>query len=187
MSDIQIRFAGPEDLAAVLEMTEELLGYEHSIQPGGAPSLHAGLGDQLGNPRLESLRDDLEDVLADEGRYRRVCCVAGKAGRLVGYAIGSVTADEEIKQHREVGRRISVLHQLYVAENTRGQGVGGALIEAVRLWAIGRRADYLGFTVLRNNTSAIAFYQSQGYLGPVGQREGDIGVTFFRYLPKPWW
>jgi GNAT superfamily N-acetyltransferase len=68
----------------------------------------------------------------------------------------------------------TVIHELYsgqaglyisdlvVDQRARGQGVGQALMDAVKAWAKAAGVRKLGWDVWRPNTSAMAFYDSLG-------------------------
>lgn len=55
------------------------------------------------------------------------------------------------------------IYSMWVAPESRGNGVGGALIKAVIEWAIQQRQSQLLLDVGDYNTAAIALYESKGF------------------------
>jgi GNAT superfamily N-acetyltransferase len=80
------------------------------------------------------------------------CVVAESSGRLVGLA--------HYLFHRSTTHLGSVcyLQDLFTAEESRGTGVGGALIEAVRTAALAAGARRLYWTTHETNTTAMRLY-----------------------------
>jgi diamine N-acetyltransferase len=69
------------------------------------------------------------------------------------------------------------LDKLYVHPDSQRQGIGSALLQAVRDWARQHQARRLWLQVNRGNTQAIAAYQKYGF-HIVGSRVFDIGHGF---------
>ena len=65
-------------------------------------------------------------------------------------------------------QRIRILNDLFVAANLRGQGVGKALLNAARDFAISTDAKGIALETGEDNLGAQKLYQSLGY-----QRESD--------------
>ena len=113
------------------------------------------------------------------------CLVAESAGRLVGYALFYPT----FSSFSTVPNLW--LEDLYVEPETRGQGVGRALMQAVARVALERGCRRMGWSVLDWNQPSIEFYRRSGArltgagwlqygLDPEGLRavaEGRAGVT----------
>ncbi len=78
---------------------------------------------------------------------------------LVGYAVAQDYGD-----HLRGGfdGRVARLHDVFVRPDRRRQGVGGALVEAVRSWAAGR-VRYLQWQA--HESRAAPFYERLGYRG----------------------
>ncbi len=81
-------------------------------------------------------------------------------GSLVGMAVGAPAPD-----HPEAAG----LFGMWVAPEVRGQGIGGALVDAVAGWA--RSAGYalIGLGVTTTNTAAVTFYERKGFVD-LGER-----------------
>ena len=82
-------------------------------------------------------------------------------GRFVGMANGG-PAPAEHGQYAGV-------YGMWVAPEVRGQGVGGALLQAVEGWAREAGYDRIGLGVTTTNDAAIALYTAAGYVD-LGQR-----------------
>ncbi|HEV8401822.1 MAG TPA: GNAT family N-acetyltransferase [Candidatus Limnocylindrales bacterium] len=65
---------------------------------------------------------------------------------------------------------IAAIYGMWVAPETRGQGIGGALMDSLEGWA--REAGYgdIGLGVTTTNAAAIRLYEARGYT--------DIGERF---------
>lgn len=67
-----------------------------------------------------------------------------------------------------------LLISMYVAPFARGSGVGDALVNAVKEWAVSQRADRVALAVMEANAPAIALYRRNGFIdsgaGMPGQR-----------------
>jgi GNAT superfamily N-acetyltransferase len=94
--------------------------------------------------------------------------VAETGGSLVGYAWV-----HEYGPHLRSGKRTARLDDLYVAEESRNDGAGRALFEAVKSWSSNRDVTWLQW---RANESSTSFY---GKLGLVGNPCPDPEHPFF--------
>jgi ribosomal protein S18 acetylase RimI-like enzyme len=116
---------------------------------------------------LESDPDAFGETLAhaltdDDAAWRRraerpdgVAFVAVENdGRFVGMANGGPAPD-----HPE----FAAVYGMWVAPEARGQGVGGALLEAVEGWASEAGYERIGLGVTTTNKPAIRLYASNGY------------------------
>jgi ribosomal protein S18 acetylase RimI-like enzyme len=84
-------------------------------------------------------------------------------GSLVGMAVGAPAPVDDRP-------RPAALYAMWVAPEARGQGVGGALVDAVEGWA--RRMGYerIGLGVTSTNEPAIRLYTRMGFV--------DLGDTY---------
>ncbi len=107
--------------------------------------------------RAEQNRETMRETLAAhchaDGLY-----VARTDGNIVGFASfsiehGSLTLD----------RTRGVLSNLYVEPASRGQGIGGALLDAAESALAERGAETLVLEVMADNEDAREFYRSKGY------------------------
>jgi GNAT superfamily N-acetyltransferase len=102
-----------------------------------------------------------------QGQYRgwlsgddAVLLIAERPGRAVGYAVltagpGAATWD--------LGERVVEIETLAVLADDRGTGVGAALIEAGRRWALERGARTVAVGLAHTNDGARRFYEREGF------------------------
>ena len=81
--------------------------------------------------------------------YQAQLLVAG--GQLLGYFVAMRGVDE-----------VHLLN-ITVAPACQGQGWARVMLDALRIWATGQRADWLWLEVRVNNPRARAVYEAQGY------------------------
>lgn len=86
----------------------------------------------------------------------RIFVAEGPDGALGYSAIGTF-----VQLH--FGRTIADLHHLFVKENTRGTGVGRALITHACAWARDAKCTALVVGTAAENTEAHVFYQNLGF------------------------
>lgn len=107
-----------------------------------------------------------DEVVADTAALRRDCLgpapwlevrVAEDAGRLLGYAAG------QRRVQMQFGHRGVDLHHLYVEGAVRGQGLGRALVGALRDWARGEGCAWMSVGTGPGNSAAQAFYLKLGF------------------------
>jgi ribosomal protein S18 acetylase RimI-like enzyme len=79
---------------------------------------------------------------------------AAADGTLVGMAVGAPAPD-----HPDAAG----LFGMWVAPDARGEGIGGALVDAVVAWAESVGYDLIGLGVTTTNTAAIALYERKGF------------------------
>jgi GNAT superfamily N-acetyltransferase len=138
VSDVAVRPARPEDVAAIHGFIRELADYEQALdQVTGTPEM---LGDALFGAR--SSAEALVAVDAD--------------GAGLGFALfhGTFSTWECLPG--------IWLEDLYVPARTRRSGVGGALLRAVAAIAVERGCARLEWTTLDWNEPALAFYARLG-------------------------
>ena len=88
-----------------------------------------------------------------------LCACEPPAGEVVGYVVAWFVADE------------GQIANLAVLARTRGQGVGGQLLDATLAAAAARDVTRVTLEVRESNTAALALYRSRGF-SPVGRRPG---------------
>lgn len=74
------------------------------------------------------------------------------------------------------------LAELFVRPDTRGQGLGHALIEAVLERARGRGASYIDLATSVDDTEARALYESFGFTNNEGDPDGPSMLYYEREL-----
>ena len=66
--------------------------------------------------------------------------------------------------HIRADRRYVMVREMVVAEASRGQGVGKALLGAVKDWASARSIESVELNVFADNADARAFYRREGFI-----------------------
>ncbi|MFE0699077.1 GNAT family N-acetyltransferase [Streptomyces sp. NPDC058872] len=134
-----VRHARPEDLPRVVELITEHAAYERSVPP------------------KPGLADRLADLLFGPGPRRLGCFVAVLPdGTLAGYATCAPTPSTWD------GTEYLHMDCLYLAERSRGHGIGPLLIAAVRSEARELGLPELQWQTPEWNERAIAFYDRLG-------------------------
>ncbi|MDD4080271.1 MAG: ribosomal protein S18-alanine N-acetyltransferase [Eubacteriales bacterium] len=95
-----------------------------------------------------------EDAFVQEMRANPVAryLVALEAGRVIGFAGAHIILDE------------GHITNVAVLKQSRGRGVGRALVEALMQYAANLGAGYLTLEVRESNTAAISLYASLGFI-----------------------
>lgn len=137
-----VRTAGIQDLPAIQRFLQEswhatfdaLLGVE------AVDEITAKWHSQ---PALKAMlaRDRSEYLVADDGK------------RLCGVAYAAAVGEEDA--------RIVKLHQLYVAPDMQGRGIGGMLLHEIEDSFF--ESERLRLEVMEINARAIAFYEAEGF------------------------
>jgi ribosomal protein S18 acetylase RimI-like enzyme len=139
------------------------------------------LGFTLVEQRIDPpLRKDYRRVTDDLGLREMDCVrVAQDGERLVGFAAA---------EYASWNRRLLVRH-LYVASESRGSGVGRALLEQVEAFARSAGARCLWVETQNVNYPAVRFYQRAGFrlcgldeslYDPAGPGGDDVALFFVR-------
>jgi GNAT superfamily N-acetyltransferase len=150
MASVSIRRAIPEDAEAILFI------YMQSAE------LHA---------RLDPERNHVPDQAEILERYRTgtqhpedsiaaVTLVAEDAGQVVGFLDARLTKPID-PMYRPA--TYCFIADVAVAEEHRGRGVGGALMEAVEKWAAESGAEFVLLEYHAGNERAAEFYAELGY------------------------
>ena len=134
-----MREATAEDVEAVYSLASELA---------------ATLGDST--PRFEGVRDRLFELL--EEPRARVLVAEGEDGAVVG------VASLWIKPDLAHGDTVVEVPMLVVAEGSRGEGVGKALMEVVRRLGAENRANLIELVATTHNVAAREFYRTLGFV-----------------------
>ena len=134
---LNIRFATPDDAITVLGFIQELAAYEH--EPGAVQVTAAELRAQMASdgPPFECLLAEFDAQAAGFALFFR------------NYSTWR-------------GRPGLYLEDLFVREEHRGRGVGGALMRRLGEIVAERGWGRIDWAVLNWNTSAQSFYRDQG-------------------------
>jgi GNAT superfamily N-acetyltransferase len=144
-----IRRGTSADRDGVADLLLELDQFHAAARP---ELYRAVVGPMPGRPTLEVLEAGQEGVVL----------VAESAGRLVGL----VTVTVRVAPDRPplVPRRFAVADDLVVAHGQRRNGLGRALMQRARRWAIEQGVGALELTVLEFNRPARHLYRALGYV-----------------------
>jgi ribosomal protein S18 acetylase RimI-like enzyme len=153
---VQIRRATARDVREILPVWGELAGFHANLDPAFTPSAQwpREYGAYL---RTLMTRDDALAVIAKEGP------------EIIGYAIGRITALPSFFEHRFRG----YIHDVYVREAHRRQGVGRRMVEEILDWLRGRGVTMVELTVAANN-DATQFWERLGFQTYMYQMKIDL-------------
>jgi len=123
---------------------------------------HASVAPGFGAPReradsWQRRRSEYEQWLGDPGAF---ALVAGRSGKLLGYAM---VRPRRPSPTWPLAEPAAELETLSVLPEERGQGVGSALLEAVRGELATRGATALSLLVVAGNDEALRFYERHGF------------------------
>ncbi|RMH07210.1 MAG: GNAT family N-acetyltransferase [Armatimonadetes bacterium] len=147
MPTVVIALAQPNDLPRLLELIRQLAEYERRLE------------------QVKATEKDLERALFGE-RPVAEAMLAWQGATAVGYALFYPV----FSTFR--GRAALYLEDVYVVPESRGQGVGWALMRSLAQIAKQRGYDRIEWSVLEWNTPAIEFYNK---LGAVPKETGWVG------------
>ncbi|GLZ78851.1 GNAT family acetyltransferase [Actinorhabdospora filicis] len=105
-------------------------------------------------PRTNAAQSLTEGI----GDPERLILAAIRDGRVVGSLTGDVAQASHMRPIR-----LATLRSMYVRPEARDGGVGSALVEAFRAWALDKKADRLAVTAYAANDDAIRFYRRNGF------------------------
>ena len=134
---LSIRFATPHDAETILHFIRALAEYEH--EPNAVAVSAAELREQMGS---------------DDPPFE--CLLAEYGGEAAGFALFFRNYSTW------TGRPGLYLEDLFVSQEHRGQGVGGALMRQLKLIAAERGWARIDWSVLDWNTNAQSFYREHG-------------------------
>jgi GNAT superfamily N-acetyltransferase len=151
MDDLRIVEGGPQRIPDLEPLWRAL--YEH----------HRGIAE--GVARMRPFEDSWRQRRGQyqgwlEGNADAVLLVAERDGRAVGYAMltagaGAATWD--------LGDTVAEIETLSVLAEERGSGVGAALMEAGRRWALERGVRTIAVGLAHTNVGAKRFYEREGF------------------------
>ena len=143
---MNIRFAGLEDIPALLRLLEQVGQVHHQIRP-----------DLFRAGARKYDRGALEALLKDENRP---IFVAEDGGRVLGYAF---CIYQQVEQDPVLADRKSLyVDDLCVDEHCRGQGIATGLYDHVCGYARARGCQAVTLNLWWGNEPARQFYESRG-------------------------
>jgi len=146
--EFSIREVSPQDFGAVCELFEDV----EALHRNAVPRVF----------RKPEGRDWIRDIVsAATTDGDSVLFVAEGGGRVVGLAHAAIRRAPDLPF--VVPRRYAVIQDLVVSEDSRGSGIGGALVEKVHEWALDKGVSEVELYVWEFNRAALAFYEKHGY------------------------
>ena len=150
MEDTSIRLIGPEELDLVEPLWNALREHHASVAPG------------LGRPRPRG--ESWERRRSQYARWLRepdsFILLAERRGEAIGYAMVHL---REGSPTWPLGEQTGELETLSVLPGLRGQGVGTALLEAVRRELAVLHVSELSLHVIATNEDTVRFYERHGF------------------------
>jgi GNAT superfamily N-acetyltransferase len=141
---VEVRFAKPDDREALLDLVDDFVGFfcslrgeQHLTSPETREKQRRLFDRMLGD-------DNVELFIADEG------------GRLVGFA------DVLLLPILQTGAVEAKIEDLFVTDELRGKGVGGALLDAVGAFCRDRGIEVFTLTSGLDLEDAHRFYEKHG-------------------------
>jgi GNAT superfamily N-acetyltransferase len=147
MAKVQIRRAEASDLAAVLDLWEEMMSYHARLDRRFQPTVDA----------RAPFRETLEQWMSDESK--RVL-VAESEGKILGYTIGHMAENPPIFELRYYGH----VSDICVAPDWRRRGVGRQLFAALHSWFDQHGLSVLQLSVAARNPVSRAFWREMGFV-----------------------
>ncbi len=159
MDKVIIRPAAPQDIDAVAQLWQALVGYHREIDsdlPPAAPNGAVRYARRL----MDRLEDPMTSVL-----------VAESDGQVVGYVLGMVVdlVPEMFSQSPS-----GFLADIYVDADYRRLGVGRALVEHLTAWFREKGLRYYEWHVAARNEAALEFWRKVGGRDVMLRMRGEL-------------
>lgn len=120
-------------------------------------------------PAIKAYENDSEEFFAAHmGRPDKAVYLAYEDGVCVGQLV-----------LRQDWNGYAFIEDICVAREARGRGIGSALVEKARKWAVDRKLSGLALETQDNNLLACRFYQRQGF------QIGGVNTLFYRNFNNP--
>ena len=138
----------PDDAAVILSFIDGIQAFENPIEP-----------DRRTDARVA--KEYLAEIAERLAKQPGAIFLAEDAGAAAGWAL--VGREQNAVYVREDERVYANISELYVDENSRGKGVGQALIAACEEWARRQKLGVVMIGVLPGNQRANAIYREAGF------------------------
>ncbi|PWU47537.1 hypothetical protein DLJ47_30355 [Micromonospora sp. S4605] len=112
-------------------------------------------------PQREAVVRHFTAMLTDEAGRDAVLVAESHDGRVVGMI--EVLRNSEPPEHQILRPEPSAQVHTVVLADVRGLGVGAALLDAAKQWAIDQGITYLSAGIHHRNAGAVRFYSRHGY------------------------
>ena len=142
-TDMQVRFATPEDLPTLLAFEQGIVQWEIPMDP-----------DLITEHEIHYY--DLAEYI---GRADTAVVVAEDESGLIGSSYGQIRSAKSFHRYERVG----YIGFVFVREDRRGRGVVGRIFNELFEWFKGHEIRHLELTVYAKNPSAIRAYEKLGF------------------------
>lgn len=142
-----VRPATTEDVADIGALWLQLVQY------------HQALDKKMPHPVSDGRERYMQRILYQLDDPYAQTFVADHEGEVVGYVMGFMI---DVLPEMFVQEQAGFLADIFVSPTWRGQGVGKALVKALREWFAGRGAAYFEWDVAAINREGIVFWRSMG-------------------------
>jgi ribosomal protein S18 acetylase RimI-like enzyme len=163
---LEVRPARPDELGEVAKLAALMVRMHHAWDPQRFAIFREPIEEGYGNWLAQELQNRKALVL-----------VAARTTRGMTKILGYAYARLEGRDYNRLMDACGFLHDIVVAEEARGTGVGDALLEGVAAWMTQRGAPRLILETAAANETAQRFFQKRGF------RQTMIEMA--RELPKP--
>ena len=164
VNDMYYRKATIEDIDAINELFYELDTGAIDIQPE-----HFQRGIRSFEYLSEIINDEKSDFL-----------LAVLDSSIIGFSL--LFEKETPKINLLVPCKYAYIQDFVVKEDFRNKGVGAALMEQSKQWAVERNMDYIRLSVLPQNNNAQRFYRNQGMYEQMITMECSLQTEKTQYL-----
>ena len=145
-----IRRGMPKDLAAVQKLNQQLFFHEHDEH------FYEGDTYNLNWPYEEDGIRYFKDCLSDNPLSALFLAETG------GVAVGYLACSQFRRTYRKPAG-VGYLDNMYVSPDYRNRGIGSALIDAFKDWAVASGAGLIRVSAMAKNDAAQRFYQRNGF------------------------
>ncbi|MFZ0041929.1 MAG: GNAT family N-acetyltransferase [Solirubrobacteraceae bacterium] len=150
--EFEIALSGAADIDELKTLWLQMLSHHRNLVGGEFPVLDA-------ERSWEQARRDYREWLASDAAVLLIARSEESAGPL-GYAVCRLVGDGATF---DLGAVRGDVDSLVVSDQARGQGVGTALLEAVRAELVDRGVAYWSIGVLAHNSAAARLYDRLGF------------------------
>lgn len=143
---VEIRKAKLEDLKEICSM-----GYQLSLDMSALEPEYFAVAQQREAPMREAILEETKDIF-----------LADLDGKIVGFAC-VWECETKAEENYLVPGKFAYLSDLVLLPESRGRGIGGALLDACKNWARQRDISRMKLDSLCNNEVANHLYEREGF------------------------
>jgi ribosomal protein S18 acetylase RimI-like enzyme len=162
----EVRPAKPDDIGEVAKLAAVMVRMHHAWDPQRFAIFREPIEEGYGNWLSQELQN-----------RKALVMVAVKTARGKSKVLGYAYARLEGRDYNRLMDACGFLHDIVVAEEARGSGVGEAILEGVAEWMTQRGAPRLILETAAANETAQRFFRKRGFRPTM--------IEMARELPKP--